>query len=75
MMQKLVTDPIDDSIMPSLLSEEEMDAMNSGYELDHCPISTEMLVDIRDRSQSHPDVNRREERYKIRDSIKQRQLE
>ena len=34
-----------------------------------------MLENIHDRSQSHPIVNRRETRYKIRDSIKQRQSE
>ena len=34
-----------------------------------------MLEDIRDRSQTHPNVSRREARYKIRDRIKQRQLE
>ena len=34
-----------------------------------------MLEDIRDESQSHPNVNRREARYKIHDRIRQRQLE
>ena len=38
----------DDSIMPPLLSKEEMDAMNSGDESDHDLISTEMLESIRD---------------------------
>ena len=33
----------DDSIIPPLLSEEEMDAMDSGDESDHDIISTEML--------------------------------
>ena len=33
-----------------------------------------MLEDIRDGSQTHPNVNRRESRYKISDRIKQRQL-
>ena len=32
-----------------------------------------MLEDIRDRSQTHGKVNRREARYKIRDRIRQRQ--
>ena len=36
-----------------------MDAINSGDESDHDPISTEMLEDIRDGSQYHPNVNRR----------------
>ena len=47
----------DDSIMPPLLREEEMDAMDSGNESYHDHISTEMLEDIRDGSQSHPNVN------------------
>ena len=57
--------------MPPLLSEEDMDAMDSGDESDHDLISTEMLQDIRDGSQTHPNVNRRETRYKIRDRISQ----
>ena len=48
--------------MPPLLSEEEMDAMDSGDESDHYLISTDMLEDIRDGSQSHPNVNKREAR-------------
>ena len=41
----------------------------------HNLISTEMLEDIRDGSQTHPNVNRREARYKIHDRIRQRQSE
>ena len=37
--------------------------------------STEVLEDICDGSQTHPNVNMREARYKIYDSIKQRQSE
>ena len=65
----------DDSIIPPLLSEEDIDAMDSVDESDHDLISTEMLEDISDRSQSSPNVNQREARYKIRDRIKQRQSE
>ena len=50
----------DDSIMPPILSEEEMDAMYSGNELDHDIISTEMLEDIREGSQSDANNNKRE---------------
>ena len=50
-----------------------MDAINSGNESDHDLISTEMLEDIRDGSQTHPNVNIREAHNKIRDSIRQRQ--
>ena len=46
-----------------------MDKMDSGDESDKYPMSTEMLEDIRDVSQSHPNVNRRESRYKICDLI------
>ena len=63
----------DDSMMPPLLSEEEMDAMDSGDDSDHDLISTEILEDIRDVSQSHPNVNKREAHYKIRDHIRQKQ--
>ena len=52
-----------------------MDAMDSGDESDHEPISTEMLEDVRDWIQSHPNVNHRESRYEIRYCIKQIQLE
>ena len=53
------------------MSEQEMDAINSGDESDHDLIYTEMLEDICDGSQTHPNVNRREARYKIRDRIRQ----
>ena len=50
-----------------------VDAMNSGDESDHDLISTDMLEDICDGSQTHPNVNRRKARYKIRYHIRQRQ--
>ena len=49
--------------------------MDSGDESDHDLISTEMLEDICDGSQTHPNVNRIESRYKIRHRINQRQSE
>ena len=61
--------------MPPLIIEDEIDAMDSGNESDHDIISTEMLEGIRDISQSHTNVNRREGCYKISDRIKQRQSE
>ena len=61
-----------DSIM---MSKQDMDAINSGDESDHDIISTKMLEDIRDGSQTHPNVNRRDAHHKIRDRIRQRQLE
>ena len=60
----------DNYTMPPLISEEEMDAMDSGDESDDEYMSTEMLEEIFDGSKSHPRVNRREARYKIRDRIK-----
>ena len=47
------------STMPPLSSEEEMDVMSSVNESDAEPMSTDMLEDIRDGSQSHPSLNRR----------------
>ena len=52
-----------------------MEDINSGDDSDHDLISTEMLEDICDGSQTHRNVNRREAHYKIRDRIKQRQSE
>ena len=48
----------DDSIVPPLLSKEKMDVMDSVDESDDEPMSTEMLEDIRDDSQSHLNLNR-----------------
>ena len=49
--------------------------MDSGDESDYEPMSTEMLEEICECSQSHTIVNRREACYKICDRIKQSQLE
>ena len=49
----------ENSIMPPLLREDEMDAMSSGDRYDAGPMSKKMLEDIRDGSQSHPNINRR----------------
>ena len=54
----------DNSIMAPLISEEEMDAMDSGDESEDEPMSTEMLGDISGGIQSHLSVNMREEHYK-----------
>ena len=53
------------------MSKQYMYAMNSGDESYHDLISTEMLEDICDGSQTHLNVKRREARYKIRDHIRQ----
>ena len=52
-----------------------MENLDSSDESDHDLISTEIIEDIRDGSQTHPNVNRREARYKTRDRIRQRQSE
>ena len=53
-----------------MMSEQDMKNINSGDESDHDLISTEMLEDICDRSQTHLNVNRREACYKISDCIR-----
>ena len=55
----------DCSIIPPLISEEEMYAMDYGDDSDDEPMSTGMLEDIFDGSKSHPSVNRIEAYYKI----------
>ena len=54
---------------------QDTDAINSDDYSYHDLISTEMLEYICDGSQTHPNVNRREARYKIRDRIRQKQLD
>ena len=60
----------EDSTMPPFISEEGMDAMDSGDDSDDEIMYTEMLEDIHDSSKSHLSINRREARYKISDRIK-----
>ena len=45
-----------------MTSKQDMDAMNSGDKSDHEFISTEMLEEICDGCQTHPNVNWREAR-------------
>ena len=65
----------DNSTLPPLISEKEMDEMSSCDESDAEPMSMDMSEDIFEGGQCHPIINRREARYKIRDSFKQRQAE
>ena len=58
-----------------MMSEQDMENIDSSDESDHDLISMEMLQDIRDGSQTHPNANKIEARYKIRDSVRQRQSE
>ena len=65
------TESGDESNSKSLMmNEQDMENPNSNEKSDHNLISTETLEDIRDRNQTHPTVNKREARCKIRDRIK-----
>ena len=57
------------------MRKQYMEYINSGDESDHDFISTKMLQDICDVSQTHPNVIRREARYKILYCIRQIQFE
>ena len=61
------------NIKSIMMSEQDMDAMDSGDGSDHDLIYTEMLEDNSDGSQTHPNVNCRKAHYKICDRISQRQ--
>ena len=58
-----------------MMSKQDMENLDSNEQSNHDIISTEMLEDIHDGSQTHPNVNIREARYKIRYCIRQRQSE
>ena len=45
-----------------MMSKQDMENLNSNEESDHDLISTEMLEDIRDVSQTHLNFNKREAR-------------
>ena len=55
-----------------MINEQYMENLDSNEKSDHDLISTEMLEDIRDGSQTHPNVNKREARYGIRDRIRRK---
>ena len=59
----------ENSIMPPVLIEENMDSMVSGDGSDHDLISTEMLESIIDSSQSNLKFNLIESCYKILDRM------
>ena len=56
-----------------MMNEQDMDNLDSNEKSDHDLISTEMLEDICDGSQTHPTVNKGEARYEIRDHIRQKE--
>ena len=55
-----------------MMNEQDMENIDSNEKSDHDLISTDMLEDICDRSQTHPTVNKREARYEIRDRIRRK---
>ena len=55
-----------------MMSEQDMENLDSNDKSDRDIISTEMLEDICDRSQTDPNVNKREARYKIHYRVSQK---
>ena len=58
-----------------MMSEQDMENLDSNEKSDHDLISTEMLEDICDGSHTHPNINKKEARYKIRDHGRQKELQ
>ena len=58
-----------------MMNKQDMENIDEKEKFDDDHISTETLHDICDRNQTHPNVDTREARPKIRDHIKQRKLE
>ena len=63
----------ENSTMSPLISEEDMDAMDSGDDSDDEHMCMEMSEYIRDSIKYHLSANGREALYKIHDRIKQSQ--
>ena len=55
-----------------MMNEQDMENLDSNEKSDDDHISTETLHDIRDGSQTHLYVDKREERCKICDCIRQK---
>ena len=58
-----------------MMNKQDMENIDSNEKSNGDHISTETLHEIRDGSQTHPNVDKREARRKICDRIKQRQSE
>ena len=54
------------------MRKQDMENLDEKEKFDDDHISTEMLHDIRDGNRTHPNIDKREARLKIRDSIKQK---
>ena len=57
-----------------MMSKQDMENIDSNEQSDHDLISTDILEDICDGSQTHPNVNKREARYKIYDRVRKKEL-
>ena len=67
------TESGDESDIESIMmSEQDMENLDEKEKFDDDHISTETLHDIRDGNQTHPKIDKREARLKIRDHIKQK---
>ena len=55
------------------INEQDMENLDSNKQSDYDLISTDMLEDIRDGSQTHPNVNKWESSYEIRDRVRQKE--
>ena len=55
-----------------MMSKQDMENIDEKGKFDDNLISTETLHDISDGNQTHPDIDKREARLKIRDRIKQK---
>ena len=58
-----------------MMSERDMEDLDEKEKSDDKLISMETLHDIRDGNQTHPKIDKRETRLKIRDRIKQKKLQ
>ena len=58
-----------------MMSEKDMENADEKENFDDDLISTELLQDIRDGTQTHPNIDKREARLKIRGRIKQKKLQ
>ena len=70
------TESVEESDSESIMmSEQDMENLDEKEEFDDDLISTETLHDIRDRNQTHPNIDKREARLKIHDRIKQKKFQ
>ena len=58
-----------------MMNEQDMENLDSNEKSNHDLISTEMLEDIHDGSQTHPNINKLEARCEIRDRVRRKELQ